>query len=112
MQSKKYWTHHERKYVYDVSNFFIKVFAELFSKSDSRPYYLEASSIATATATATVIPTMGLLAMSDYSLLSSFDEGFFLLLLLLSSLIFAKSKSTAPKIMDPKAIIAPFPLMD
>ena len=28
---------------------FIKVFAELFSKSDSRPFYLLASSMATAT---------------------------------------------------------------
>ena len=38
---------------------FIKVLAELFSKSDRNLYYLLASSIATATAT--VIPTMGLL---------------------------------------------------
>ena len=39
-------------------NYYAKVFAELFSKSD-RNSYLLASSIATATAT--VIPTMGLL---------------------------------------------------
>ena len=38
---------------------FIKVFAELFSQSDRNFSYLLASSIATATAT--VIPTMGLL---------------------------------------------------
>ena len=38
---------------------FMKIFAELFSKSDPYPYYLLASSIATTTAT--VIPTMGLL---------------------------------------------------
>jgi hypothetical protein len=47
----------------DVSNFFMKVFAELFSKSDRNPYYLLASSIATATAT--VIPTIGLLPALD-----------------------------------------------
>ena len=41
-----------------MGNFYAKVFAELFSKSD-RISYLLASSIATATAT--VIPTMGLL---------------------------------------------------
>ena len=23
LKNKKYWTHHKRKYVYDVSNFFI-----------------------------------------------------------------------------------------
>ena len=39
--------------------FFMKVFTELFSKSDRVLFYLLASSIATATAT--VIPTMGLL---------------------------------------------------
>ena len=38
---------------------FMKVFAELFSKSDRNYSYLLASSMATATAT--VIPTMGLL---------------------------------------------------
>jgi hypothetical protein len=52
-------THHSGFPPNDVSNFFIEVFAELFSKSDRNSYYLQASSIATATAT--VIPTMGLL---------------------------------------------------
>jgi len=41
----------------------MKVFAELFSKSDRNSFYLLASSIATATAT--VIPTMGLLPAPD-----------------------------------------------
>ena len=63
-------THHKRKYVYDVSNFFIIDFLQLdFYKAFIKPCksqktlyrkdYLQASSIATATAT--VIPTMGLL---------------------------------------------------
>ena len=53
------WTHHRGFPQNDVSNFFIEFFAELFLKSDRSPNYLLASSIATATAT--VIPTMGLL---------------------------------------------------
>ena len=57
--SKSNWTHQDGLLLNDVSNFFMKVFAELFSKSDRNPSYLQASSIATATAT--VIPTMGLL---------------------------------------------------
>ena len=36
----------------------MKVFAELFRESDRKSFYLQASSIATATAT--VIPTIGL----------------------------------------------------
>ena len=47
-------THHRVKPENDVSNFFMKVFAELFSKSDRKSFYVQASSIATATAT--VIP--------------------------------------------------------
>ena len=42
----------------DVSNFFMKVFAELFSKSDRKSYYLLASSIATATATVILMPAL------------------------------------------------------
>ena len=42
-----------------MSNFFIEVFAELFSKSDRIPYYLQASSIATATATCHIGMTVG-----------------------------------------------------
>ena len=38
LKIKKYWTHHNGFLQNDVSNFFMKVFAELFSKSDkSRP---------------------------------------------------------------------------
>ena len=59
---KKYWTHHERKNVYDVSNFFIYDCGRNdFYKASKKPCksqkalhiknYLLASSIATATAT-------------------------------------------------------------
>ena len=70
---KKYWTHHERKNVYDVSNFLLFNFQQFdFYKARINPCksqkalcrkdYLLASSIATATAT--VIPTMGLLPVA------------------------------------------------
>ena len=36
--NKKYWTHHARKYVYDVSNFFICDFVQNdFYKASKKP---------------------------------------------------------------------------
>ena len=58
LKSKKILDTSQTKIRLRCVQFFMKVFAELFSKSAPRPYLL-ASSIATATAT--VIPTMGLL---------------------------------------------------
>ena len=58
----KEWTHHRAKTSNDVSNFFVLLSFGFFSfakEKEHASFYLEASSMATATAT--VIPTMGLL---------------------------------------------------